>query len=132
MPESQPTTTITPLRAPVRVLVAGDSTAVLLGNALIEYAGAHPDQIVAGSAAFPGCGLSAGDDGRLHEFTNEQGRPEVLSLAGCMDEWRSIPERVASDERIDVVLIDIGAGTRSTSASPTAGWCRWPTRLAER
>lgn len=109
MPESQPTTTITPLRAPVRVLVAGDSTAVLLGNALIEYAGAHPDQIVAGSAAFPGCGLSAGDDGRLHEFTNEQGRPEVLSLAGCMDEWRSIPERVASDERIDVVLIDIGA-----------------------
>ena len=109
VPESQPTTTITPLRAPVRVLVAGDSTAVLLGNALIEYAGAHPDQIVAGSAAFPGCGLSAGDDGRLHEFTNEQGRPEVLSLAGCMDEWRSIPERVASDERIDVVLIDIGA-----------------------
>lgn len=94
---------------PVRVLVAGDSTAVQLGDALVLYAAAHPDQIVAGSAAFPGCGLSASNDGRLHQFTNEQGQPDVVSLAGCLTEWAAIVQRVSSAEQIDIVLVDIGA-----------------------
>ena len=95
-------------RGPVRVLVAGDSTAVQLGNALVLYAASHPDEVVAGSAAFPGCGLSASDDGRLHQFTNEQGQPDVLSLAGCVSEWEAIVRRVPT-EQIDIVLVDIGA-----------------------
>ncbi len=109
---SVPATTATTAPAPtgpVRVLVAGDSTAVQLAQALLPYAADHPDEIAAGSAAFPGCGLSAADDGRVHLFTNEQGRPDSLSLAGCVDQWQSIPERVASGEQIDVVLVDIGA-----------------------
>ncbi len=93
---------------PVRVLVAGDSTAVQLGNALVLYAGEHPDEIVAGSAAFPGCGLSASDDGRLHQFTNEQGRPDAVSLEGCPSEWAAIVQRVPV-EQIDIVLVNIGA-----------------------
>lgn len=94
---------------PVRVLVAGDSTAVELGDALVRYAAEHPDEIVAGSAAFPGCGLSASDDGRLHQFTNEQGQPDVLSLEGCLSEWAAIVQRVSSAEQIDIVLVNIGA-----------------------
>lgn len=93
---------------PVRVLVAGDSTAVQLGDALVLYAAAHPAEIVAGSAAFPGCGLSASDDGRLHQFTNEQGQPDVLSLEGCLSEWAAIVRRVP-EEQIDIVLVNIGA-----------------------
>ncbi len=93
---------------PVRVLVAGDSTAVQLGNALVLYAAAHPDEVVAGSAAFPGCGLSASDDGRLHQFTNEQGRPDVVSLKGCLSEWAAVVRRVP-EEQIDIVLVNIGA-----------------------
>ncbi|MGB8861700.1 MAG: SGNH/GDSL hydrolase family protein, partial [Ilumatobacteraceae bacterium] len=103
------TTTVVTPTGPVRVLVAGDSTAMQLATALLDYAAAHPDEVLAGSAAYPGCGLSAGDDGRLHEFTNDRGEQELLSLAGCVDSWRSIPDRVASDEQIDVVLVDIGA-----------------------
>ena len=93
---------------PVRVLVAGDSTAVQLGEALVLYAASHPDEIVAGSAAFPGCGLSASDDGRLHQFTNEQGQPDVLSLKACVSEWAAIVRRVP-EEQIDIVLVNIGA-----------------------
>ena len=109
MPPGAPTTTAAAATGPLRVLVAGDSTAVQLGDALVSYAMDHPDQILAGSAAFPGCGLSASDDGRLHVFTNAQGEQELISLAGCVSAWKSIPERVASDEQIDVVLVDIGA-----------------------
>jgi peptidoglycan/LPS O-acetylase OafA/YrhL len=103
------TTTTGAALGPVRVLVAGDSTAVQLSQALLPYAAEHPDEIAAGSAAFPGCGLSAADDGRMHLFTNEQGKPDSLSLAGCVAEWQSIPQRVASGEQIDIVLVDIGA-----------------------
>ena len=90
------------------MLVAGDSTAVELGNELVRYAATHPDEIVAGSAAFPGCGLSASDDGRLHQFTNEQGQPDVLSLEGCLSEWAAVVQRVPT-EQIDIVLVNIGA-----------------------
>ena len=103
-----PVTPVAPV-GPVRVLVAGDSTAVQMGDALVLYAAEHPDEIVAGSAAFPGCGLSASDDGRLHQFTNEQGQPDVVSLKGCLSEWASVVQRVSSAEQIDVVLVNIGA-----------------------
>jgi len=101
-----PTTTLPP--GPVRVLVVGDSTAAELSTALIPWATAHPDQLLVGSAAFPGCGLSAAGDGRLHELINAQGRPELLSLVGCLTQWQSVPVRVASAERIDIVLVQIG------------------------
>ena len=92
---------------PLRVLVAGDSMAVDLSEALMERAAAHPDELVAGSASFGGCGLSAATDGRLHEFTNAAGDRELLDISGCVGQWSSIPARVR-DEAIDVVLVDIG------------------------
>ena len=92
---------------PVRVLVAGDSTALHLSQALIEYAASTPDQLLVGSAAFPGCGLSAGTDGRLHEFTNPSGDRELIDLSGCLVQWDEIPARVTA-EGIDVVLVSIG------------------------
>jgi hypothetical protein len=95
--------------SPVRVLVAGDSTAVQLAEALIPYSAEHSDRIVAGSASFPGCGLTAGDDGRLHEFTKEDGTRELIDLSGCTIQWRSIVERVRSEEQVDIVLVEIGA-----------------------
>jgi peptidoglycan/LPS O-acetylase OafA/YrhL len=92
---------------PLRVLVAGDSMAVQLSEALLEHATASPDELVAGSAAFGGCGLSAATDGRIHEFTNASGDRELLDISGCVAQWGSIPPRVR-DEVIDVVLVDIG------------------------
>ena len=94
---------------PMRVLVTGDSTAQKLAESLLPYATEHPEQLLAGSAAFPGCGLSASDDGRLHAFTNERGEREKVDLGGCTAQWKSVSGRVAGDEQIDVVLVDIGA-----------------------
>jgi peptidoglycan/LPS O-acetylase OafA/YrhL len=93
---------------PLRVLVVGDSTAVHLAKALIPFAEQHPDQIVAGSAAFPGCGLSAADDGRLHSQTDPDGTERLIDLRGCTFQWTTVIERVPA-EAIDVVLVDIGA-----------------------
>ena len=92
---------------PLRVLVTGDSLAVHLSEALLAHAASRPDDIVAGSAAFGGCGLSAASDGRLHEFTNLSGERELLDISGCVGQWASVPQRVR-DEAIDVVLVDIG------------------------
>lgn len=97
-----------PASGPVRVLVAGDSTAQHLAEALLPYAATHSDQLVAGSAAFPGCGLSADDDGRMHRFTDRDGSRQDLDISGCLGEWGSIPGRVAGAEQIDVVLVVIG------------------------
>lgn len=93
---------------PVRVLVAGDSTAVQLAEELIGQADSHPDQLVVGSAAFPGCGLSAGTDGRLHEHAANDGSPQLVDLKGCTTQWTTIVGRVAA-EQVDVVLMSIGA-----------------------
>jgi hypothetical protein len=93
---------------PLRVLVAGDSTAVHLATDLIAFAAAHPDDLVAGSAAFPGCGLTAGSDGRRHAFTNAQGGHELIDLSGCVLEWQSVLARAAGAEQLDAVLVDIG------------------------
>ena len=92
---------------PVRALVAGDSTAVHLSAAMLDYATAHPADLVAGSAAFPGCGLTAATDGRMHQFTNAQGRGELIDLSGCTKEWTNIPARVR-DEQIQAVIVSIG------------------------
>ena len=110
-------TTSAPIAAPVdvptepapalRVLVAGDSMAVHLSEAMLERAVAHPDELVVGSAAFGGCGLSAAADGRLHEFTNGAGDRELLDISSCVEQWSSITPRVR-DEAIDVVLVSIG------------------------
>lgn len=96
------------LTLPVRVLVAGDSTAQHLAEAMLPFAAQHPDDVVAGSAAFPGCGLTAARDGRRHGFTNQRGEHELIDLSGCIDQWTAMPGRVSGPEQIDVVLIQIG------------------------
>ena len=96
------------LTLPVRVLVAGDSTAQHLAGAMLPFAAQHPNDVVAGSAAFPGCGLTAARDGRRHGFTNQRGEHELIDLSGCIDQWTAMPGRVSGPEQIDVVLIQIG------------------------
>lgn len=95
------------LGRPLRVLVTGDSTALHLAQALLPHAATVPDQLVAGSAAFPGCGLSAADDGRLHAFTNVDRTRELIDLGGCVGQFRGLPERVVA-EAVDVVVVKIG------------------------
>ncbi len=92
---------------PVRVLVAGDSTAVHLAEALLPYSAEHPDVVLAGSGAFPGCGLSAFDDGRLHILTDSDGTQSTIDLSACVTQWGSIARRVAS-EGYEVVLVSVG------------------------
>jgi peptidoglycan/LPS O-acetylase OafA/YrhL len=92
---------------PLRVLVTGDSMAVHLSEALLDHAASRPEELLAGSAAFGGCGLTASTDGRLHEFTTAGGDRELLDISGCITPWSSVLERV-SDEAIDVVIVHIG------------------------
>jgi hypothetical protein len=66
-----------------------------------------PDQLVAGSAAFPGCGLSAADDGRLHAFTNVDRSRELIDLSGCVGQFRQLPGRIVT-EAVDVIVVKIG------------------------
>jgi hypothetical protein len=97
-----------PRVGPLRVLVAGDSTAVQLARGLLPYAAAHPEDLVAGSAAFPGCGLTAATDGRMHEQYNPDGSTSLVDLRGCTHQWTTMVERVAA-EQVQVVLVSIGA-----------------------
>ncbi|MCB1000866.1 MAG: acyltransferase, partial [Acidimicrobiales bacterium] len=92
---------------PLRVLVTGDSTAVHLSEALIAFAATVPDELLVGSGAFPGCGLTAADDGRMHEFTDTDGSRDLIDLSGCVTQFESVPERVVA-EAVDVVLVVIG------------------------
>jgi hypothetical protein len=86
------------------VLIAGDSTGAHLAVGMAEYAFAHPAEIRVTHSAFPGCGLSAGRDGRLHAM-NEG--PEWIDTRGCVDQWERIPTLIATDS-IDVVVACIG------------------------
>jgi peptidoglycan/LPS O-acetylase OafA/YrhL len=114
-PSAAPTTstTLSPplpqqsLGRALRVLVTGDSTALHLGQALLPFAASVPDQLVAGSAAFPGCGLSAADDGRLHAFTNVDRSRELIDLSGCVGQFRQLPGRIVT-EAVDVIVVKIG------------------------
>jgi peptidoglycan/LPS O-acetylase OafA/YrhL len=92
---------------PVRVLIVGDSTAVHLAEALVPYSQQHTDTVLAGSAAFPGCGLSAVDDGRLHVMTESDGEQSTIDLSACVSEWDTIARRVAA-EGYEVVLVSVG------------------------
>jgi hypothetical protein len=105
---SMPDTSSVPeLARPLRVLVTGDSTALHLSEALIAHATTVPDALVVGSGAFPGCGLSSADDGRLHAFTDTDGERDLIDLQGCLTQWDTVPERVAT-EAVDVVVVEIG------------------------
>ena len=97
-----------PPKPAVRVLVVGDSTAVRLAEGLLPYAADHRDTIQAGSAAYSGCGLSVADDGRMHGFSTDDGQG-LIDLHGCTEGWGEILDRVASDEHIDIVLVDIAS-----------------------
>jgi hypothetical protein len=89
------------------VLIVGDSTAVHLAEALVPYSQQHTDTVLAGSAAFPGCGLSAVDDGRLHVMTESDGEQSTIDLSACVSEWDTIARRVAA-EGYEVVLVSVG------------------------
>ena len=105
------TTTVAPLVVldrPLRVLVTGDSMALHMSDALIAHAAEVPDELLVGSAAFPGCGLTAGADGRMHEFTDVDGSRDLIDLSGCLLQWQTVPQRVV-DEAVDVVVVQIGA-----------------------
>lgn len=112
-----PVSTAPPAPRPVRVLVVGDSTAVHLAEALVPYSTQHSDTVLAGSAAFPGCGLSAFDDGRLHAMTDSSGQQSTIDLSACVSEWDSIARRV-TNEGYEVVLVSVGPwdGTDITMA----------------
>ena len=96
------------LTLPQRVLITGDSTAMELADDLIPWANAHPDYLVAGSEAFPGCGLTAAADGRRHEFTAPDGTPAEVDLSGCLAEWKTVVERVGT-EQIDIVVLQVAS-----------------------
>ncbi|MFL6206182.1 MAG: acyltransferase family protein [Acidimicrobiales bacterium] len=100
--------TVRAAAGPERVLVLGDSTAVQLADTLIGQAAVRPTELAVASAAFGGCGLSAGSDGRMHESATADGGTAMTDLSGCVAQWQSARERVTA-EQIDVVLVSIGA-----------------------
>ena len=109
MPTGVVPATTPALTFPQRVLVTGDSTAMEMADHLIPWSQAHGNLLLVGSEAFPGCGLTAGTDGRRHEFTEPDGSPGDIDLSGCLTEWRTVVERVRSAEQIDIVLVQIAS-----------------------
>lgn len=89
---------------PPRVLISGDSTGTELAVRIGAYADAHVGQIEVFHSAFAGCGLSAGNDGRLHAWNTPT---EWIDLAGCTLQWNAIPQLV-TDNDVDVVIAAIG------------------------
>ena len=53
--------------------------------------GQRPDELVVRRAAFPGCGLTAADDGRLHEQLQPRRQRQLNDLSGCMHQWTPSP-----------------------------------------
>ncbi len=89
---------------PPRVLVSGDSTGTELAVRFGAYAEAHVGEIEVFHSAFAGCGLSAGNDGRLHAWNTPT---EWIDLSGCTLQWQAIPQLI-TDNEIDVVIAAIG------------------------
>ena len=101
---TSPTTTVTttepPLPAlarPVRVVVAGDSTADATGAGLLRWAAAHPELAQVEVVAMPGCGF-------VREGERKAG--EWAPIPPECDEWldEDLPRRVA-DLQPDVVVL---------------------------
>jgi hypothetical protein len=95
------TTTEPPLPAlarPVRIVVAGDSTANATGAGLLQWAAAHPDLAQAEVVAMPGCGFLRGGERKVGEWETI-GQP-------CYD-WldHTLPDRVAALQPDVVVLM---------------------------
>jgi len=86
------------------VLIAGDSTGSELAVGMGEYEALHPEEIRVSHSAFPGCGLTAASDGRLHAWNVG---PEWIDLAGCTLQWDGLPELIVTDS-VDVVVVCIG------------------------
>ena len=86
-----------PLSRPVRIVVAGDSTAVATGSGLIAWAAANPDLAQVEVVAAPGCGFVRGGERFEDAWTP--------SPDNC-DSWMSeeLPDRV-SDTSPDVVML---------------------------
>lgn len=73
-PGATPTTAPIPeLNRPVRVVVAGDSTAEALGAGVVTWAADHPELVQAEVVAAPGCGIVRGGERRQGDGFEEPG-----------------------------------------------------------
>ena len=97
-----PTTTTEPplpaLTRPVRIIVAGDSTANATGAGLVQWAASNPELAQVEVVAMPGCGFMRGGERRVGEW-EPIGQP-------CID-WldRQLPDRVAALQPDAVALM---------------------------
>ena len=88
------------------VTVVGDSTAMVLSDAVNEWASANPEQLIAGRAAGPGCGLSVATDGRLHDFWGYDDVREKIDLSACTaGVWEPLAAQLADPTRRPDVLV---------------------------
>lgn len=86
------------LARPVRIIVAGDSTADATGAGLLRWAASHPEMAQVEVLAMPGCGF-------LREGERRAG--EWAPYPPMCDEWldRTLPDRVAELQPDVVVLM---------------------------
>jgi peptidoglycan/LPS O-acetylase OafA/YrhL len=99
-PTTVPPTTeppIPPLARPVRIVVAGDSTARANGTGLLFWAAANPELAQVEVVGAPGCGFLRGGERREGEF-----RPESEGCRYYLDD--ELPRRVA-ELQPDVVMM---------------------------
>jgi lysophospholipase L1-like esterase len=95
-------TSTAPGEAPVRLAAFGDSTALMTGLGIVQWAEAHPGEveIVRGNAKL-GCGLLSGGERRLEGQVVEV--PDECD--GWLDDWLD----ALGDERVDVAVVQLGA-----------------------
>ena len=97
VPPSTTEPPLPPLARPVRIVVAGDSTALATGTGLLYWAAAHPDLAQVEVVGAPGCGFLLGGERREGGF---RPAPEGCNL------WleQALPQRVA-ELQPDVVMM---------------------------
>lgn len=97
VPASSRLVPLPPLSRPVRIVVAGDSTANALGSGVVAWAAAHPELAQAEIVPAPGCGFVVGGEQLLGDV--------VTSTEAC-DGWTSdVLFPTVTELQPDVVMV---------------------------
>ena len=75
---------------PLRVLVTGDSTGLVIANALISYQNAHPKQLQVLDLSLPGCPFTPAD--QIRNYSGESGQNVSL----CRGWQHTFPSQIAA------------------------------------
>ena len=116
--EAKPGTVVAPTNAavrPLRVLVAGDSTARVMANALVAYQNAHPKALQVLDLSLPGCPITPTD--LIRNYSGESGQ-NVSLCAG----WQVTFAKQIKAFQPDVSAVFLSVMEQTDQRRQSGGW----------